>query len=240
VELDDRMAITTPEGIELELQLAGLGSRFIAGVTDLIIQALLVVILLLATGAVSGGGDLNLVAAVIGVFAILFFYPVVFELLGRGQTPGKRLCHLRVVREGGSPVDLPASAVRNLVRIVDGLPLSYLPTVISIVVTRHNQRPGDLAAGTLVVRDTAIALRAARAPEPGAAGLDWDVSAITPQELAAVRSFLARRESLDPAARRRLALQLANGLAPKVAGAEIGGSGELFLERLAAVKSQRR
>ena len=115
MELDDRVTIATPEGIELQLQLAGLGSRFIAGVTDLIIQIVLLVVLALITGAFSGGEALNATVYVIGAFLILFFYPIVFEMLTRGRTPGKRLTHLRVVRDTGAPDDLPASASPGLV-----------------------------------------------------------------------------------------------------------------------------
>ncbi len=153
MELDDRVTIATPEGIELQLQLAGLGSRFIAGLTDLIIQIVLLVALALVTGAFSGGEGLNATVYVIGAFLILFFYPIVFEMLTRGRTPGKRLTHLRVVRDTGAPDDLPASAIRSVMRIIDGPLLLYLPTVISILVTARNQRPGDLAAGTLVIRE---------------------------------------------------------------------------------------
>jgi uncharacterized RDD family membrane protein YckC len=258
VELDDRITIATPEGIELQLQLAGLGSRFIAGLVDLIIQVLAIIVLALATGPLTGGGKLNAVVFVVGTFVIWFFYPILFEVPARGRTPGKRLSHLRVVREGGAPVDLQASAIRNLMRLIDGPLLAYLPTLVGIVVTDRNQRPGDLAAGTLVIRENPApkaasrarrAKRAKRAKRASAAAIsaplpevlpDWDVSAITPQELAAVRRFLDRRETLDRAARYELALRLASGLHAKVAGATGRTDPERFLETLAAIKSGRR
>jgi uncharacterized RDD family membrane protein YckC len=240
VELDDRVTIATPEGIELELQLAGLGSRFIAGVTDLIIQIVLLVILVIVTGGLSGGQSLNTAVAVIAVFVILFFYPILFEVLARGRTPGKRLTQLRVVRDTGAPDDLPASAIRNLMRIVDGPLLLYLPTVISIIATAHNQRPGDLAAGTLVIREGS----GHRPSDRGATRVDlpasWDVSAITPQELAAIRQFLERRTTLDRKARSELAARLANGLGAKVAGAQLRGDPEAFLQTLADLKARGR
>jgi uncharacterized RDD family membrane protein YckC len=242
VELDDRITIATPEGIELQLQLAGLASRFIAGTVDLIIQLLAIFALALITGPVFGGGKLNTVVFVIGVFMIWFLYPILFELLARGRTPGKRLSHLRVVRDSGAPVDLQASAIRNLVRVVDGLLLLYVPTVISILVTERNQRPGDIAAGTLVIRESAPpkqapATTATAAQKPLE---EWDVSAITAQELAAVRRFLDRRETLDRGARYELALRLASGLRPKIAGATARTDPERFLEALAAIKASRR
>jgi uncharacterized RDD family membrane protein YckC len=240
VELDDRVTIATPEGIELQLQLAGLGSRFIAGVTDLIIQIVLLVVLALVTGALSGGEALNATVYVIGAFVILFIYPILFEVLARGRTPGKRLTHLRVVRDTGGPDDLPASAIRNLMRIVDGPVLLYLPTVISILATARNQRPGDLAAGTLVIREASPEASRRqptgdRHPVP-----NWDVSAITAEELAAIRQFLDRRETLDRKARSELAERLATGLGAKVAGAELRGDPEAFLQTLAELKARGR
>jgi uncharacterized RDD family membrane protein YckC len=240
VELDDRVTIDTPEGIELQLQLAGLGSRFIAGVTDLIIQILLLVVLALVTGALSGGGALNATVYVIGAFAILFVYPILFEVLARGRTPGKRLTHLRVVRDTGAPDDLPASAIRNLMRIIDGPLLLYLPTIILILTTARNQRPGDLAAGTLVIREGAPEQQAARPTSARELPATWDVSAVTAQELAAIRQFLDRRDTLDRSSRAELAARLANGLGAKVAGAQLRGDPELFLQTLAELKARGR
>ena len=240
MELEDRVTIATPEGVELQLALAGLGSRFIAGVIDLIIQLVVVVVLALLTGALSGGGALNTVVFVVGAFLVAFFYPVLFEVLAGGRSPGKRVNHLRVVRENGTPIDFPASAIRNLLRLLDGPPLLYLPTTVSIVATARNQRPGDLAAGTLVIREAPVLAAAPVSPPARALPADWDVSAVTPQELAAVRRFLARRESLERRARHELALRLANGLGAKVAGARLRGDPERFLETLAELKTRRR
>ncbi len=245
MELDDHITVTVPEGGELSLQLAGLGSRFIAGATDLIIQVLVVVALVLLTGAVSGGRRRDLVVLVIGLFLVWFGYPVAFEVLNRGRTPGKRLSHLRVVRDNGDAVDLSASAIRNLIRLVDGQTLFYVPTVISILATKRNQRPGDLAAGTLVIRDAPArnrkkvpAFTQASASDP-AVTRDWDLSGVTAEEVAAVRAFLARRQTLDPKARTALANRLANGLAGKVPGASREGSAEQFLQTLVDAKAER-
>jgi uncharacterized RDD family membrane protein YckC len=252
VDLDDRITISTPEGLELALTLAGLGSRFIAGAADLTIQLVLIGILALIAGAIAG-----LATAVVIVLSFLtwFLYPILFEVLAAGRTPGKRWTHLRVMRDTGAPVDLQASAIRNLMRLVDGLLLLYLPTIISIVVTRRNQRPGDLAAGTIVIRENPLGERgrgrgtvdgrgrvSAPAPVmapsvgPPAAGPGWDVSAVTPQEVAAVRQFLDRRETLDTSSRHALARRLAEGLSEKVSGAPPGLENEQFLEALTREK----
>jgi uncharacterized RDD family membrane protein YckC len=247
MDLDESVTISTPEGLLLRLELAGLGSRFIAGAVDLIIQGILVLILGLVTSATSAPVGVKGLVLAIGSFVILFLYPILFEVLAAGRTPGKRLSHLRVVRDSGAPIDLPASAIRNLLRLIDGPPLLYLPTIVSIAVTSRNQRPGDIAAGTLVIREQPAA-RPWAAPAGWIAGaavppLDapssWDASAVTIQETAAVRRFLERRDTLDWRARRELALRLANGLRPKVTSAPQDLDPERFLEELARVKRMR-
>jgi uncharacterized RDD family membrane protein YckC len=246
VELEDRITIATPEGVELGIVLAGAGSRFIASVIDVTLQLVLVGLTALVTLALVGGGVGTALFA-IAVFASLYLYDVLFEVLASGRTPGKRATHLRVVRERGTPVDLPASAIRNLLRFVDLLPGAYLVGLISILLTRRNQRLGDLAAGTLVIRDgPARADSGARAPDlipPASSTTDgwqgWDVSAVSLEELATVRRFLDRRESLDRRARAELAHRLEQGLRAKVAGAPEGLGAEGFLETLARVKASR-
>ncbi len=242
--LDDRIAISTPEGLELDVQLAGLASRFIAGIADLIIQVLLVVVLVLVTGAISGGGSADTAAFVIAVFLVWFIYPIAFEVLARGRTPGKRFTHLRVVRDDGSAVDLPAAAIRNFMRLIDGLTLLYVPTIVSILATKRNQRPGDLAAGTLVVREEpAPAVRPPAlpaVPDLIASWQSWDMTAVTEADIATVRRFLGRRDTLENSARAELARRLAEGLSDKVAGAPHDGSAERFLETLVEAKSRGR
>jgi uncharacterized RDD family membrane protein YckC len=243
MDLDESITISTPEGLLLRLQLAGLGSRFIAGVVDLIIQAILVVILALLAGAAGVTSGAKGLVVLIGTFVIVFFYPVLFEVLGKGRTPGKRMSHLRVVRDTGSPVDLAASAIRNLMRLIDGPILLYLPTMVSVAVTSRNQRPGDLAAGTLVIREQSAKRRAAagreasgREASAGGAAARWDASAVTVQETAAVRRFLERRDSLERSARTELAQRLADGLRAKVTSAPRDLEPERFLEELERVK----
>ena len=236
MDLDDTITIATPEGVELRLQLAGLGSRFIAGAADLIIQGVLLGILAVAT---QGAGA---VVLVLGAFVITLLYPILFELLAGGRTPGKRMTHLRVLRDSGTPIDLPASAIRNLMRLIDGPLLLYVPTVVSIAVTRRNQRPGDLVAGTIVTREhPAIAPGRGRAPRPDATrpAERWEASAVSAQEVAAVRRFLERREDLDLESRRRLAARLAEGLRPKVSSAPADLAPERFLEELERIKRSR-
>ena len=237
------MTIATPEGVDLELTLAGVGSRFSSALIDYFIQLLILVALALILGVGFGIGGGNGYAAatwIVAAFVIFIGYDVAFEVLASGRTPGKRLNGLRVVRESGAPVTFTASAVRNILRLIDILPGTYLVGIGSILVSSRNQRLGDHAAGTLVVRErkplpSEPVLRSYQRFEVPA----WDTSAIGPAEVTAVRSFLARRDALTWDARQQLAAELAARLRPKVGGATGGEAPELFLERLAAAKADR-
>jgi uncharacterized RDD family membrane protein YckC len=247
VSYEDRITIHTPEGVDLELPLAGLGSRFAARMIDELIKLAIIVALFAAAALAAGGAEpagrpsdtsLWALAAVVTVaFLINFFYEVLFETLGSGRTPGKRSTGLRVVALDGRPVTFLASSVRNLLRVIDALPFAYVIGMISLLVSPRNQRLGDLAAGTLVVREIkspAPVTRQALEQAPL-----WDVTSVTAEEAAAVGRFLERRETFEPRARARLAEQLATRLRPKVAGAPEELAPEEFLESMSAAKSER-
>jgi uncharacterized RDD family membrane protein YckC len=243
VNYEDRISIPTPEGVELELVLAGVGSRLVATLVDFLIKGAVLLALWIVAGA-AGGEDGSFVVAVLIVasFLVFFGYDVAFETLASGRTPGKRAAGLRVVRLGGEPVGFLASAVRNLLRLVDSLPGIYAVGAVCILFSRRNQRLGDLAAGTLVVRERRAPLPAAAPPADFALAdryAAWDVSGVTSFELVTVRRFLVRRWHLDPTARGRLGWELAERLRPKVAGAPADLHPEQFLEGLATAKASR-
>jgi uncharacterized RDD family membrane protein YckC len=214
--LDDRVTIATPEGIELELVLAGVGSRFAASLVDVAVQLGSIFALAVVLGPLGSNGFVVAVFLV-AVFLILFGYDIALETWNRGRSIGKLAAGLRVVRVGGDPEGFLTAAVRNFLRIVDFLPAFYVVGVIAILVTGRNQRLGDLAAGTLVVRE--------RRP------------AVTPA--ATLRQFLERRVSLSPGARAHLATDLAARVRPKVVGAPDGWHPESFLEAVVAAKTTR-
>ena len=167
VAFEDRLAIATPEGVEVELTLAGVGSRFIAGAIDFAIQLCVIIALAVILQPAGSAGAAIFSSA---VFALIFFYDVLFEVLGGGRTLGKRWTGLRVVRSGGRPITLTRSALRNILRLIDILPGFYAVGMTVIFITPRNQRIGDLAAGTHVVRDRHGDRRGGEAPRAAAAG----------------------------------------------------------------------
>jgi uncharacterized RDD family membrane protein YckC len=243
MQYEDRMTIETPEGVTLTVPLAGVGSRFIGATIDSLIQFGL----LAAAGVLFGwwgvAGSASAGALALSGFLIFFVYDVAFEVLAGGRTPGKRWTGLRVVRVGGQPVGFVSSTIRNLLRPIDFLPALYLVGIASVLATSKNQRLGDLAAGTVVARAPRRRTPAA-VPQPPAAPLPatlsaWDASAISAEEVGAVRSFLERRSSLERGARAQIASTMAERLRPRVAGApELAP--EAFLEQLVLVKDARR
>jgi len=244
MEYEDRVRIATPEGVDVELTLAGIGSRFIAAILDLMLQGAVLLAAAVLLGVTSGDGS-ALATALFSIVAFLIFfgYDVLFEVRSRGRTLGKRWTGLRVVQTGGRPITFIPSCVRNVMRLVDILPAFYAIGMLSIFVTARNQRLGDLAAGTLVVRDRPGGMRASRASGELAlaqARADgWDVSAVSAQDIGTVRQFLTRRGDLAGGPREELAGELERRLRPLVAGAPEGLDAEEFLERLAAAKAER-
>src|SRR5262249_20231885 len=161
--------IETPELVVVSYTIAGLGSRVYAALIDLLIciamyVAILVGLVLLvrdergaSANAVTPSTTFVAAVMILFLFAILWGYYLLFEGLRDGQTPGKRMLRLRAVRDGGYSVGFSASAVRNLMRIIDLQPaFSYLVGISSVVFTKSGKRLGDIVAGTLVVREALI------------------------------------------------------------------------------------
>jgi uncharacterized RDD family membrane protein YckC len=156
--LDTVVPAETPEGILLELRPAGLSARFYAFAIDGVIR--LSIMYAAAIGLAFMGG-MGLAIWLILIFALEWFYPVVFELLPGGATPGKRVFALRVVMDNGLPVTAAASVTRNLLRAADFLPFGYGFAIVSVLLRRDCKRLGDIAAGTIVVHQPRTAPRIA-------------------------------------------------------------------------------
>ena len=146
--LDTTRNVETPEGIELELHLSGPVVRTLAWTIDTIVRLGIYLVLGSLLGWMGGLG--------IGIFLILlflveWFYPVLFEVLYQGMTPGKRAMGIRVVHDDGTPVGWSASVVRNLLRFVDSLPLFYVVGFTSMMLNSEFRRLGDIVAAAVVI-----------------------------------------------------------------------------------------
>lgn len=245
MQLDDRARIATPDGVALELTLAGAGSRILAAALDALIQGLILVVgsALVGVAALAVGPDAETVIVALQVLwsvLVFFGYPAAFERYAAGRTPGKSVLGLRVVTIGGQPVSMATAALRNLFRIIDLLPGFYLAGLVSILMTGLHQRIGDVVAGTLVIRDQPSRpdlsyLAAVRLPED----TGWDVSAVTNEEVAGLRRYFERKPELDEPTRSRLAAQFALILKDRVEVTDRPGSDEEFLLRVLAEKLTR-
>ncbi len=184
--LDTLRAIPTPEGIELTLKAAGPVARARAWLIDGFVRIAIVTVLQLVLSAF---GKVGFGIYLIMYFALEWIYPVLFEVLWQGTTPGKRLCNLRVLHENGTPVGWRASVARNLLRAVDFLPFMYGFAIVTMLMNRNFQRLGDLAAGTIVVHTERVSkARGIPKAEPLANNLALSLS-----EQRAIIDFAERR-----------------------------------------------
>jgi len=257
MELQDQLTIATPEGVGLTVVLADVGSRGVAYAIDITIQFVFDLLLFLGLGIAGAPSGLVLAIFVVAVFLMLFGYFTLFEAFDDGRTPGKRLIGLRVLSADARPMTFWRSLVRNLLRLIDALPAVYLVGITSVLATSKNQRLGDLAADTIVVRvprgrggqdvpdvggNASPAAWAAAAAVPVAvppAVATWDLSRVTGDDVNAVRTFLERRDTLRPDIRQQLALDFANRLRPRVVGPPDTEGPERFLEWVVYAKQAR-
>src|SRR5450759_4476331 len=152
---DTDLIVATPERVSFDYQVAGLGTRAIAQVLDIlvILAILLAVYFVAAAFSIVGSVAATLVAA-IGSFVVIFGYFWVSESLWSGQTIGKKAFRLRAVGDRGEPLTFAQAGIRNIVRIVDFLPYAYGVGLIVLFANGKGKRLGDLAAGTIVVKDS--------------------------------------------------------------------------------------
>ncbi|WP_346838053.1 RDD family protein [Microbulbifer sp. SAOS-129_SWC] len=146
--LDTTYNVETPEGIDLRAQAAGPVPRILAYGIDFLIRLAVFIALRIALAFADRAGD---GIVLLCTFLLEWFYPVLFEVLRNGQTPGKKAFGLMVVNDNLTPISWGASILRNLLRFADFLPFAYASGVVSMVLNRNFQRLGDMAAGTLVV-----------------------------------------------------------------------------------------
>jgi uncharacterized RDD family membrane protein YckC len=221
------LEVRTAEAIAVRYDLAGLGSRFLALTIDMALQVAVAfaVVLVLAIFSVPVARAVAwvqldktvyvvaLTLLALAAFTLFFGYFIIFELAWNGQSPGKRALGIRVVRDAGFPVDAGASVIRNVVRVVEFSFGIYVLSALVTLLSTENKRPGDFAAGTIVVRDRpdeGPVLDALLRDDPEHDdGLDREDRALIAQ-------FLTRRATLEPGAANEIAARIAERVRPKL------------------------
>lgn len=226
-----KVEIQTPEQIQFSYELAGLGSRFIATFVDTLIQgaaiALIQLGLLLFPQNLLDHADTLFSQWGVGFFAavgilssfLLFWgYYIFFETAWNGRTPGKKVVGIRVIKDGGYAVTFSDVAIRNILRIVDFLPGFYGVGILFVFFHEKNKRVGDLAAGTVVVKERGssdaplLELDKGGSEEDSLADLSaiqTSVAGLSLERYNLIREFLIRREELELAPRIALAKKIA-------------------------------
>lgn len=222
----------TGEAVQLDLRVARLGSRMLARLIDLIIQVVLAILLFELSTALVGmltlpglvvpdGGLIGGLMVLLTVL-VLVGYPVATETLWRGRTLGKMIVGLRAVRDDGGPITFRHALARTLVGVaidwpgVILAPVTWLACLWTMLVSPQGKRPGDYAAGTIVIHDrTPAAWGWVPAMPPGldAWAATLDLTGLDDELALAVRHFLARNRQLREPARTRLGLALAREVA---------------------------
>jgi len=157
--MSENLQIDTPENVVFGYKVAGIGSRFMAALVDSLLIAILeVLVYLLMLLVITKFMEAQWTSWLIAIYSLIAFlflwgFYIFFELLWNGQSPGKRWVGLRVVRTDGMPITLVESLVRNLIRLLDFMPIAYGVGVVTMFINSQSRRLGDLAAGTLVVYD---------------------------------------------------------------------------------------
>jgi uncharacterized RDD family membrane protein YckC len=252
----DQLSIDTPELVAIQMPLAGIGSRFIALLVDYLIWGtgigFVMWIFAYFLPSLTAFNRMSAQwATALYLFLIFLFnwgYFTLFEAFNNGRTPGKRIARIRVIQRSGRAIGLFESMARNFIRYIDQIPFFYGVGAIAVFVTRDHQRLGDLAAGTLVVRDrieeAPISAESTRTfpnlyapavptPEPhaGFSLPDHGVAKLSVSDLMVLESFFSRRLDMPLATRELLAQRIAAAIQAK-SGLEPppGASVETFLE----------
>lgn len=213
-----RTGIITPEAVVLEFETAGVASRLLARLIDgvvLWIGLFLVGLFLSTVLADVGGQTFGIIVLVVLLFFMVFGYWMLLETLWRGRTVGKAAMGLRVVTVEGAPVRFRHTAIRAMVGLVDFLlpPLGPV-AVVSVLVSPRDQRLGDLAAGTIVLRERSAGgptMALALTPPQGRETLvaELQLARLSDGQYNVLRRFLLRAHTLTADARLQLATQIA-------------------------------
>lgn len=209
--MDHELVVLSPEKTILTYRLAGLGSRILAHVLDLIIliAALYAVSMVLAFGFGVVGPEIGVSALLMVYTASPFVYFILLEGLWNGQTIGKKAAGIRVKMADGTPITFRAALGRNLIRPADAMPpMTYFAGIVAILTNPRSQRIGDLVCGTVVVHEKRAIPRFY--PAPHTAGTHpfesevGDLRGMTVDEYNALRRFCDRFPELPSAIQERM------------------------------------
>jgi uncharacterized RDD family membrane protein YckC len=230
------LTVVTPEAVVLQFRAAGLGSRTLAKMIDLLIQFFALFVLLFLVGVVAFANESAAVVLIVVLLFVIFYgYSAILETWWNGRTVGKRLFNLRVITTEGGPVRFRHSAIRSMIGTFDFFfpAPGGLVAVSFALLTKRSQRLGDLAAGTIVIRDrTADQAPVFFGPVHGAESLatTLDTSLLDAAQYTLVREVLLRSPELMPEARWELTEQLADRVAERTGNQRPPGlPGEQFL-----------
>ena len=244
-EMTVEQPIVTGEAVALDLRPAGVGSRGIALIVDLSAQLVVMIGWVWAISQMGAGDSAAAEAVVLTLLvATVLGYPVGFETLWRGRTPGKAAMGLRVVRDDGGPVRFRHAFVRGLVGVVvdrPGMSLGLL-ALVPMLATKRSKRLGDLAAGTVVVQDRVPSrVAAAAVMPPGLAG--WarslDLSGVSDALALDIRHYLGRSRQLSPAIRDEMGNRLLTQVNGLVGPLPPGMPPHDYLQTILAERSRR-
>lgn len=218
----NQVKVQTPESVELEFTLAGIGNRTLALLIDYLVWGCVLLVVLIVWGIVAiqlpnyiRSKDIELWLTAISMviaFAIYVGYFVFFETLWQGQTPGKRYAKIRVIRDDGQPVGLSQALLRSLLRPIDDF---LFIGVLMIILGNREKRLGDWAAGTLLVQNerpiVSATFQTSEQAKPLAIELSntAEMSQLLPDDFAVIREYLQRRSLMETKARSDVSLQLA-------------------------------
>ena len=226
LDLRQHHGIETPEHVDVQFELAGVGSRLAAGLLDLLLLVLGLLALWIGGSAIldslgTRGMARSWLSAgmIILTFCLLWGYFTLFEALNGGRTPGKQALGIRVVMDTGRSITAPAAVVRNLIRFIDSyFPIPFAPALLSMFLHPSNKRPGDMAAGTIVVRDhpTDWSLGAPVAAEETAEPLEAGPPELSEEEFRLLDRFLGRINDLVPEVQVRITTDLVRRFEPRI------------------------
>jgi uncharacterized RDD family membrane protein YckC len=233
--------LVTGEAVALDLPPAGLGTRMVSGLIDVTATLVLFVVLAIMAANLPADAALGWVAWIGTLITVFVVLPTTLETLTHGKSLGKLAMGLRTVRDDAGPVSPQQSFVRALVGIVEIYLLTGVPAFFCALINSHGKRLGDLAAGTYVVRER-VRLRLAPPPAMPPRLATWarsaDMASLPTGLTLAVRQYLGRLPTIDPASRVRIGTRLADQVSSYVAPAPPAGTPPE--EFLCAVLASRR